>query len=89
MPTHQDVIEQALLSAMQEADLELAAGEIGGHLAVLHDAEGAPVEIDEVLTLSSAGFMTSNSGVVLRLSDGSEFTVEIKAYRAPRGGWNH
>lgn len=41
------------------------------------------------MTLSSAGFMTSNSGVVLRLSDGSEFTVEIKAYRAPRGGWNH
>lgn len=29
--------------------------------------------------------MTSNRGVCVRLSDGSEFTVEINTYRNPRG----
>lgn len=85
MITHEDVIEKALLQAMQEVDLELVAGEHGER--PLTDTAGEVVEIDDVVTLDRAGFMTSNRGVVLRLSDGSEFTVEVKAYRTPRGGW--
>ena len=87
MAAHEDVIEQALLQAMQEVDLEEVAAEIGGHLEVLRDSDGEPVEIAEVRKLHEAGFMTSNSGVVIRLTDGSEFTVSITAYRAPRRGW--
>ncbi|MGI5151403.1 hypothetical protein ACQEVC_34405 [Plantactinospora sp. CA-294935] len=85
MITHLDVIEKALKQAMDEANLEMVAGEHGER--PLHASDGEVIEIEEIQTLELGGFMTRNRGVALRLSDGSEFTVEIKAYRAPHGGW--
>ncbi|WP_262285887.1 hypothetical protein [Micromonospora sp. MA102] len=79
MLSYEEILERALLAAAEEIDLEMVAEEAGEE--PLTDKDGAPVEIDETLSLEAGGFMTTDRGIVLRLSDGSQFTVEIKRYR--------
>ncbi|MCY9555739.1 hypothetical protein AB0N38_30215 [Micromonospora aurantiaca] len=79
MLSYEEILERALLAAAAEIDLEMVAEEAGEE--PLTEEDGAPVEINETLTLEAGGFMTTDRGIVLRLSDGSQFTVEIKRYR--------
>ncbi|MEU0151490.1 hypothetical protein [Micromonospora fulviviridis] len=79
MLSYEGILERALLAAAEEIDLEMVAEEAGEE--PLTDKDGAAVEIDETLSLEAGGFMTTDRGIVLRLSDGSQFTVEIKRYR--------
>ncbi|MGW3610623.1 hypothetical protein ACWD6N_12145 [Micromonospora sp. NPDC005163] len=79
MLSHEEILVRALQAAIEEIDLENVAEEAGAE--PLADEDGAPTEVVEVLTLADAGFMTTDSGVSVRLSDGRQFTIEIKRYR--------
>ncbi|WP_349876226.1 hypothetical protein ABIH81_18970 [Micromonospora sp. HUAS YX12] len=79
MLSYEEILERALLAVAEEIDLKTVAEEAGEE--PLTEDDGAAVEIDEVLSLEAGGFMTTDRGIVLRLSDGSQFTVEIKRYR--------
>ncbi|MBC9005796.1 hypothetical protein [Micromonospora aurantiaca (nom. illeg.)] len=79
MLSYEEILERALLAVAEEIDLEMVAEEAGEE--PLTEDDGAAVEINEVLSLEAGGFMTTDRGIVLRLSDGSQFTVEIKRYR--------
>ncbi|MBM0230303.1 hypothetical protein [Micromonospora sp. ATA51] len=79
MLSYEEILERALRAAAEEIDLEIVAEEAGEE--PLTEEDGSPVEINEVVTLADGGFMTTDKGIVLRLSDGSQFTVEIKRYR--------
>ncbi|MEU8333454.1 hypothetical protein [Micromonospora sp. NPDC048839] len=79
MLTHEEILERALRAAIEEFDLKDVAEEAGAE--PLTDDDGAATEVVEVLTLADAGFMTTDNGVSVRLSDGRQFTIEIKRYR--------
>ncbi|RQX13425.1 hypothetical protein DDE19_26155 [Micromonospora ureilytica] len=77
--SHEEILERALRAAVEEINLEDVAEEAGAE--PLTDEDGASTEVVEVLTLADAGFMTTDKGVSVRLSDGRQFTIEIKRYR--------
>jgi hypothetical protein len=82
---HEELLAEALKTALADVSLEDLTEDLDEEPLV--DADGDHVEIETVDTLADAGFMTSDKGVVVRLTDGSEFTVSITAYRPPRDGW--
>lgn len=47
---------------------------------VIYSDDG-DVEIKRIIPFESAGLMTNNAGVVIRLSDGSEFQLSINKSR--------
>ena len=49
----------------------------GGDVYTAEDAVG----IESVISFDQAGLMTNNAGVVIRLSDGSEFQLSINRSR--------
>ncbi|SCG15552.1 hypothetical protein GA0070610_1786 [Micromonospora echinofusca] len=79
MLSYEEILERALRVAVEDLDLETAAESIGDEPLVDNDDE--PVEVREVQTLAGAGFMTRDNGVVLRLTDGREYTVTLNRYR--------
>ena len=60
---------------LNEKDLENALTELlyGGDVYTAEDA----VSIESVIPFERAGLMTNNAGVVIRLSDSSEFQLTI------------
>ena len=64
---------------LNEKDLENALTELlyGGDVYTAEDAVG----IESVISFDQAGLMTNNAGVVIRLSDGSEFQLSINRSR--------
>ena len=79
MLSYEEILERALLVALEGLDLEMAAESAGEE--PLADSDGEPTEVREVQTLSDAGFMRTDNGVVIRLTDGREFTLSLKQYR--------
>lgn len=77
--SYEEILERALRVAAEELALEEAAETIGDE--PLTDEDGEPVEVREVQTLADAGFMTRDNGVVIRLTDGREYTVTLNRYR--------
>ncbi len=63
-------VERALLWTLQEDTGEFEAELVD----MLGDAELA---VERVVTFADAGVLTDNRGLVLRLSDGSEFQLTI------------
>lgn len=79
MLSYEEILERALLVAAEELALEEAAESIGDE--PLTDKDGEPVAVREVQTLADAGFMTRDNGVVIRLTDGREYTLTLNRYR--------
>ncbi|TDB80965.1 hypothetical protein [Micromonospora sp. KC721] len=79
MLSYEEILERALLVAAEELALEQAAETIGEQ--PLTDDDREPVEVREVQTLADAGFMTLHNGVVIRLTDGREYTLTLNRYR--------
>lgn len=79
--SHEELLERAMLEALPDLDLQDVAGSWGD--AAPADRSGAAVSIEEVNTLEAGGFLTTDRGVSIRLSDGSEFVVKVTAYRPP------
>ncbi|WDZ83986.1 hypothetical protein [Micromonospora cathayae] len=79
MLSYEEILERALLVAAEELALEEAAETAGDQ--PLTDEDGEPVEVREVQTLADAGFMGQDNGVVIRLTDGREYTLSLKRYR--------
>jgi len=73
--TTDETLEAILLSHLQDADLEVLADEAG--VPVPHDANGDPLFLAGVTSHEVAGYGGNDRGVVLRLSDGSEFHLRI------------
>jgi hypothetical protein len=76
-----EAIEQALLTALAETDfddLAYAAG-TGPWLG----ADDQPLTIERVATLADGGYLTTDHGVAVELSDGSVWTVRIGCHRPP------
>jgi hypothetical protein len=72
---------------MTEQDMAKALGEL-----VTDEVEGDEfadqlrAQIEEVLSYEDAGVMSSNTGLVLRMADGSEFQIRvIQSRMASRG----
>lgn len=80
--TGEELLEQGLIEAIREMDLEHMAEEAGTE--PLTDRDGETVDVDDVDALAARGFLTNDKGVWVRLSDGSEYQISIVAYRAPR-----
>lgn len=76
---HEDLLERLLRHLLSGDDLDELCEEAG--LPVLMDSTGVPVYVREVVAYGDAGVMTLNRGVVIRLSDGSEFQLSIVASR--------
>jgi hypothetical protein len=79
MMSYEEILERALLVACEALDLEMAAETVGE--PPLTDDDKVEVEVREVQTLADAGFMTTDCGVVIRLTDGHEYTLTLKRYR--------
>ena len=64
---------------LNEKDLENALTELlyGGDVYTAEDAVG----VEGVIPFHQAGLMTNNAGVVIRLSDDSEFQLSINRSR--------
>ncbi|MEV0430383.1 hypothetical protein ACL02O_34110 [Micromonospora sp. MS34] len=80
MLSYEEILERALLVAAETLELEEAAETIGDE-PLRDERDGEPVEIREVQTLADAGFMTTDNGVVIRLTDGREYTLTLNRYR--------
>lgn len=81
MSQHEEILESALVEALSEVDLDQVALDMA--VEPISDAHGDAVSVDEVTTLAAAGFLTSNRGVVVRLSDGTELIVKVSVNRGP------
>ncbi|MFG1660740.1 hypothetical protein ACGFIY_29805 [Micromonospora chersina] len=79
MLSYEEILERAMLVAAEELALEEAAETLGEQ--PLAEEDGEPVEVREVQTLADAGFMTTDNGVVIRLTDGREYTLTLNRYR--------
>jgi len=79
MLSYEELLERALLVAVEELDLEEAAASMAEE--PLTDDDKVEVEVREVQTLADAGFMTTDCGVVIRLTDGREYTLTLNRYR--------
>ncbi|NES14540.1 MULTISPECIES: hypothetical protein [Micromonospora] len=79
MLSYEEILERALMVAMEGLDLEMAAESAGDE--PLTDDDNEPVEVREIQTLADAGFMTRDNGVVIRLTDGREYTLTLNQYR--------
>jgi hypothetical protein len=78
---HEDLLERLLRHLLSGDDLDEICEEAG--LPVLMNSTGEPVYVREVVAYGDAGVMTLDRGVVIRLSDGSEFQLGIVASRRP------
>ncbi|SCL43440.1 hypothetical protein [Micromonospora aurantiaca (nom. illeg.)] len=79
MLSYEEILERALMVAVEGLDLEMAAESAGDE--PLTDDDNEPVEVREIQTLADAGFMTRDNGVVIRLTDGREYTLTLNQYR--------
>ncbi|MCW3838517.1 hypothetical protein ONA70_00170 [Micromonospora yasonensis] len=79
MLSYEEILERALMVALEGLDLEMAAESAGDE--PLTDDDNEPVEMREIQTLADAGFMTRDNGVVIRLTDGREYTLTLNQYR--------
>ncbi|MFD0787255.1 hypothetical protein ACFQZ8_25420 [Micromonospora azadirachtae] len=79
MLSYEEILERALMVAMEGLDLEMAAESAGDE--PLTDDDNEPVEVREIQTLADAGFMTRDNGVVIRLTDGRQYTLTLNQYR--------
>lgn len=79
MLSYEETLERALMVAVEGLDLEMAAESAGDE--PLTDDDNEPVEVREIQTLADAGFMTRDNGVVIRLTDGREYTLTLNQYR--------
>lgn len=86
MATDHEVIVEALLANMLSGDPELADLGLDGaaecaELAVLKDGDddedASLTDIASALTFEDHGVLTSNRGIVLDLTDGSQFQITI------------
>ncbi|MFU8873259.1 hypothetical protein [Micromonospora sp. SL4-19] len=80
MLSYEEILERALLAAAEELAPEEAAETIGDE-PLRDERDSEPVEVREVQTLADAGFMTRDNGIVIRLTDGREYTVTLNRYR--------
>ncbi|MFU8849471.1 hypothetical protein ACNAW0_00530 [Micromonospora sp. SL1-18] len=80
MLSYEEILERALRVAAEELALEEAAETIGDE-PLRDERDGEPVEVREVQTLADAGFMGAENGIVLRLTDGREYTLTLNRYR--------
>lgn len=76
MSTTARIVQNALINAA--ADGENFADEIA---AIAGDDE---VTVESVQSFDNAGLLTSHAGVVLNLTDGSEYQLTVKCSRLPR-----
>ena len=86
MTDHERLVEAALALLLTEAppyDLLLRAAE-EANVEDLVDDEDTSTQVASALTFEDAGVLTSNRGVVLALTDGSEFQITIVQSRHPR-----
>lgn len=80
-----ELLANVLRESLAEFDLSDFSEELTGQPHT--DSDGDEVTIDEVVPLADAGFLTDSPGVVVRLSDGGEYTIEIRPYRLPRSAY--
>jgi hypothetical protein len=80
---HEEAIQAALVATFrgEHADLSDTCEEAG--MPALLDACGGPVAVARTHTYRDAGVLTFNRGVVLDLSDGSQFQLTIAISRRP------
>ncbi|WP_028188846.1 hypothetical protein [Salinispora pacifica] len=78
---HEGLLERLLRHLLSGNDLDELCEEAA--LPVLMEHTGGPLYVREVVTYGDAGVMTLNRGVVIRLSDGSEFQLSIVTSRRP------
>jgi hypothetical protein len=81
--THEDTLQAALVAAFtgDYADLTDLCEDAG--LPALRDADGHEVTVSAAHTYRDAGVLTTNRGVVLDLSDGSQFQLTVVISRSP------
>lgn len=83
---HEDTIQAALVAALtgQDTDLANLTDFCEAHgLPALRDTDGTAVTVIDAHTYRDAGVLTGNRGVVLDLSDGSQFQLTIVFARCP------
>jgi hypothetical protein len=80
---HEETIEAVLVDTFRHERAELTSFCEEAGLPLLLDTDGEPVTVQSAHTYRDAGVLTLNRGVVLELSDGSEFQLTIVISRRP------
>ena len=83
-PTHEDTIEAALLAAFSPESADLAQSSTEVAMAPLCDHDGAEVRVHTARGYRDAMVLTWDRGIVLDLSDGSQFQITIVRSADPR-----
>lgn len=76
------IIEALLAMLLSEAGDDVWGDAAGAAAIPPFDDDGDPVK--RVTSFEDAGVLTTNRGVVLELTDGSEYQITIVASRNPR-----
>lgn len=78
---HEEMLQRLLQQLLSSDDLDELCADAG--LPVFIDRDGQPVYVREAALYDDAAVMTLNRGLVIRLSDGSEFQLTIVTSRHP------
>ncbi|MEH1014588.1 hypothetical protein V6U90_15940 [Micromonospora sp. CPCC 206060] len=79
MLSFDEILERALLLVAEDLDLETAA--VTADDRPLIGEDGEPIEVSEVQTLADAGVMCSNNGLLIRCTNGAEYTLTLNRRR--------
>jgi hypothetical protein len=82
---HEEILQAVLIHLFtgDAAELEDLCAEAG--LPVLIDADGSSVYVSDARTYRDAQVLTLDRGVLIELSDGSQFGLTLSISRRPRG----
>lgn len=62
---------------MEEQEFQNTIKDILEMLDIFEEIEGIPIEIKNISTFDDVGLLTKNKGLVIKLTNGSEFQLTI------------
>ncbi len=80
---HEEILQAVVRHVLTADDLDQLCDDAG--IPALVDACGQPVTITDAHTYRDAGVLTLDRGVLVELSDGSQFGLTISVSRRPSG----
>ena len=80
---HEETLQALVRHLLTADDLDQLCDDAG--IPALVDAGGTPVSITNAHTYRDAGVLTLDGGVLLELSDGSQFGLTVSISRRPHG----
>lgn len=81
--SHEGILEAVIREMLLDGGQSFAEWAEQADAAKLYDRDGEDVYPQSAQTFEAAGVLTQDRGVMVRMSDGSEFTLTIGRYRNP------